>query len=149
MRLEEEENVSPFMRLHIDPPIVGKGRPRMNRRGQIYTPQRTKDFEERVAQLALISLHAENRIGPTQLPVLVFGTILHPRPKSMKKSSGGWVAKGGSHYPDIDNVIKSTLDGLNGVAFVDDSQVCGLRFTRCYAEPGEHPGIYLELFTIG
>ena len=148
--LEEENGISPFLRIHIDPPIVGKARPRFNRRGRVYTPKKTKDFEEKVSQLTLIALHAANRIGPTQLPVLIFGTIIHPIPKSIKNvPDGGWVAKGGHLYPDIDNVIKACLDGMNKIAYLDDSQVCGLRFTRCYAAEGEHPGIYLELYTIG
>jgi len=149
LNLEDLPAITPFLRLYIDPPIVGKGRPRMNRRGSVYTPQKTKKFEEKVSQLALISLHAENRIGPTTLPVIVFGTIVHPLPKRFKTPPDrGWVAKGGHHYPDIDNVIKACLDGLNGVAYIDDCQVSGLRWTRVYAVGEEKPGIYLELYTV-
>jgi Holliday junction resolvase RusA-like endonuclease len=45
-------------------------------------------------------------------------------------------------------VIKACLDGLNGVAYLDDSQVSGLRWTRVYAIEEEQPGIYLELYTV-
>ena len=149
MTLDEVPGIKPFLRLYVAPPIVGKGRPRMNRRGSVYTPQKTKRFEDRVSQLALFALQAENRLGPTSLPVIVFGTVVHPLPKRYKTPpSRGWVAKGGHHYPDLDNVIKACLDGLNGVAYLDDSQVSGLRWTRVYAIEEEQPGIYLELFTV-
>lgn len=36
--------------------------------------------------------------------------------------------------PDIDNVIKSILDGLNGVAFVDDKQVIGLNVWKQWSD---------------
>ena len=34
--------------------------------------------------------------------------------------------------PDIDNVIKSVLDGLNGVAYEDDKQVVKLTANKYY-----------------
>ena len=38
--------------------------------------------------------------------------------------------------PDIDNLVKIILDGLNGVAFMDDKQVIELYATKWYsAEP--------------
>jgi hypothetical protein len=51
MTLDEVPGIKPFLRLYVAPPIVGKGRPRMNRRGSVYTPQKTKRFEDRVSQL--------------------------------------------------------------------------------------------------
>lgn len=36
--------------------------------------------------------------------------------------------------PDIDNVIKAVLDGLNGVAYADDSQVVALSASKCYSD---------------
>ena len=35
--------------------------------------------------------------------------------------------------PDIDNVAKAVLDGLNGIAFEDDKQVINLRIAKAYA----------------
>lgn len=34
--------------------------------------------------------------------------------------------------PDADNIAKAVLDGLNGVAFVDDSQVVALMVKKTY-----------------
>ena len=44
--------------------------------------------------------------------------------------------------PDIDNVIKIVLDGLNGAAFVDDSQVHMVSAEKAY---GDEPRVEIEL----
>lgn len=36
--------------------------------------------------------------------------------------------------PDLDNVIKIILDGLNGLAYGDDKQVVELKALKCYAK---------------
>jgi hypothetical protein len=39
--------------------------------------------------------------------------------------------------PDIDNIAKTYLDAMNGVIFVDDTQVVELHVKKVYAEkPG-------------
>ena len=44
--------------------------------------------------------------------------------------------------PDVDNIIKSVYDGLNGVCWVDDAQICnGVQYKRYAAEPGVLVGI--------
>ncbi len=40
------------------------------------------------------------------------------------------------HRRDIDNMAKLVLDGLNGVAFVDDHDVVGLNLTKRYTTIG-------------
>ena len=37
--------------------------------------------------------------------------------------------------PDLDNIIKSVLDGLNGHAFKDDGQVVGIHAVKLYGSP--------------
>ena len=34
--------------------------------------------------------------------------------------------------PDLDNVVKAVLDGLNGVAYADDKQVTRLQIEKLY-----------------
>ena len=36
--------------------------------------------------------------------------------------------------PDIDNILKSVMDSLNGYAFADDSQVVRIMAEKVYAE---------------
>ena len=46
------------------------------------------------------------------------------------------------HRPDVDNIAKSILDALNGLAYKDDSQVANLLILKCY---GEENKILVEL----
>ena len=92
---------------------VPKGRPRMTRRGRVFTPARTLEAE------ALVRQAWGNRPkfdGPVSL-VLNFandGTLIVVCPYygSDSKLRG-----------DIDNYIKTIMDGLNGAACDDDKQV--------------------------
>jgi len=80
---------------------VPKARPRVTERGT-FTPQRTRDWEEAVGW-AFKGMGAATFDGP----VSVMMTFLRK----------------GRRKVDLDNLVKSVLDGLNGVAFHDDQQV--------------------------
>lgn len=54
-----------------------------------------------------------------------------PKSWSKKKKED---AKWHTSRPDIDNLQKSVLDSLNGVAYVDDSQVCMIQARKQYAD---------------
>ncbi len=36
------------------------------------------------------------------------------------------------HKPDSDNIAKIILDGLNGIAYIDDNQVTKLKVNKIY-----------------
>ena len=55
-----------------------------------------------------------------------------------KKESANWHTS----KPDIDNLIKSVLDGLNGVAFIDDAQVSSIQARKQYAS---FTGVKIEI----
>jgi crossover junction endodeoxyribonuclease RusA len=49
--------------------------------------------------------------------------------------------------PDIDKILRSTLDGLTEAAvWVDDSRVVSLIATKRYANEGEAPGAYIRIW---
>jgi Holliday junction resolvase RusA-like endonuclease len=48
---------------------------------------------------------------------------------SHKKKTGWHVSR-----PDIDNIVKAILDGLNGVVFADDASVAQLVSSKEYGE---------------
>ena len=47
--------------------------------------------------------------------------------------------------PDLDKLQRSTLDGLTGVLFHDDSQVAFVVASKEYALPGELEGCQIEI----
>lgn len=118
----------------VDGMAKGKQRPRFSRKTHtVYTPSATTDFEKRVKQAWLdgygdLKAHGE---------VMVSMQFYYPVPKSDSKK----VRKAKldeeiapTIKPDIDNLIKSVLDGLNGVAFGDDKQVTSITAAKLYSE---------------
>lgn len=113
---------------------VPQGRPRFARVGtfvKTYDPKESRSWKETVKWQA-ISNGGRIIEGPLSL-------ILHfklPRPKSLPKK-----IKHHTKKPDVDNLVKGVKDGLKGVCYMDDSQVCRLAATKSYVEPGEQFGV--------
>lgn len=112
---------------------VGKGRPRFTRTGHTYTPDRTRRYEQAVACECRKAMKGRE---PSSLPQHVsIGVSLMP-PKSWGKAKRAKALHGEIKpgKPDIDNYLKAVLDGCNGIAFRDDSQVVSVYAVKEYAE---------------
>ena len=119
---------------------VGKGRPRYSRRGEYvhtYTPQRTKDFEDAIRFEFLASnceaMPVYDREVALKADILIGVSI--PKSYSKKKQAlcrDRFIAP--NKKPDIDNILKSIFDALNGYAFVDDVQIVRVTAEKVYAE---------------
>ena len=109
--------------------IVGKGRPRFTRIGgyvRTYTPKKTHDYE------GLIKESYKGGIYEGALKIRINAFFMIPKSYTKKKK----MELPGKVYmmkPDIDNIAKSVLDGLNGVAWSDDTQVVEMSITKHYA----------------
>jgi Holliday junction resolvase RusA-like endonuclease len=60
-----------------------------------------------------------------------------PIPKSAsKKAKTAMKNRETAHIkkPDLDNMAKSVLDALNGLAYIDDSQIYSLTLFKTYSE---------------
>lgn len=126
----------------------GKLRPRaamVRGHAMVYTPKTTANYENLV-RMAFLERYqdCEPLSGPLEVEII----FNFAPPKSAywpvnKKHNGelrdGWLCKPHTSTPDIDNLIKSILDGLNGVAFKDDSQIWRVTASKTYnARPGVH-----------
>ena len=116
---------------------VPKGRPRFRICGghvMTFTPPKTKDFEKSLA----MAYAAENHIMfDKELPLDVYIEFGMPIPKGTSKKHAAMMAGGQEKHikrPDIDNLVKSVLDALNGVAWEDDSQIISISAHKHYAE---------------
>ena len=103
---------------------VGNGRPRFMKSGHTYTPQKTRDYEDKVVQC----WECQSRKGfaagvPLRGTVTAFFTV--PKSTSKKKAAA---LDGTPHTkrPDADNVAKAILAALNGHAYNDDSAIAML-----------------------
>ncbi|MEL7299351.1 MAG: RusA family crossover junction endodeoxyribonuclease [Pseudomonadota bacterium] len=107
------------VRFEIPGKPFAKQRPRMTRQGRAYTPKATVSFESVVRQLAALHFSEPLR-GPVHVSVCAVFEI----PKSWSKARRD-AAVDGFHTsrPDADNIRKAILDGMNRIAYEDDSQV--------------------------
>lgn len=99
-------------------PLV-KERPRATKTGHVYTPQRTLDYEKKVADAYTGPFFDSSHTIEVALSVSSEGTTLTvtaTKNPDFKSSLRG----------DIDNYAKSVLDALNGVAWEDDKQIIEL-----------------------
>lgn len=111
----------------------------MTRTGKCYTPKKTKDFESMVGSYALSHMK-KNNISIMSGPVYV-DAVFHmkvPNSWSLKKKAKaicGDILP--CVTPDIDNLVKSLLDALQGVLFYNDKQVVRCVSEKIYSERDE------------
>lgn len=101
---------------------VSKGRPRFTTTGRAYTDAKTREAEKSILA-AYLSTFPGRRPHDGAVEILVEATFLPPESWAKWKRD---LALSGDYphltKPDFDNLAK-IIDGLNGRAFVDDSQV--------------------------
>jgi len=131
-----------MMQIHfqVEGDPKGKGRPRFSRAGKftrVYTDKQTLDYE---AVIKFFAAQAMGSTDPLETPVSVFLYIRHAVPQSYSKKRTEACLSGLEQpckKPDIDNIAKTYLDGMNGVIFKDDTQVIDLHVKKVYsAVPG-------------
>jgi Holliday junction resolvase RusA-like endonuclease len=123
----------------VDGTPVPKGRPRFARRGKFvstYSPKTTVDYEIKVADAAMTAMGSQK---PLEGPIVACIYITLPIPASYTKKRFK-ACLSGEERPtkrsDIDNFCKAIFDGMNGIVFVDDSQVVSLHATKVYGTVG-------------
>jgi len=118
------------------PQVSGKGRPRFARQGtfvKTYTDAKTLTYEKS------IQTYAKQAMGSTNPLIGAVAAYLHigiPIPPSYSKTRQKACIEGlerPTKKPDIDNIVKAVLDGMNGIVYLDDKQVVDLHLTKVYS----------------
>lgn len=125
--------------LEIKEKAIGKQRPRFTKWGGTYTPDKTRNYE------AMIGLKFKEKYKnePSDKPMKAFITFMFEPPKSLSaKKREKLLLEAYTKKPDLDNLIKSVLDGLNGIAYMDDNQIIYIKARKEY---GLEDSIYIEL----
>ena len=125
----------------VDGLPVAKARPRLTRTGHAYTPAKTRAYELRISQM----FRAKYVMLPRNKPVMLSVIARFPIPNYAKrKTKLDKILEGEiyGHRPDMDNIMKSVLDGLNGVAYTDDALVYCLYGRKEYSK---YPGVTVTL----
>ena len=119
----------------VDGKPQGKQRPRFSRRsGVVYTPAKTAKYEKAIAKAYA---DAGGKCIPADCYVSVSVSAFFPVPKSYsKKKREDCIERilRPDKKPDMDNILKVVLDGLNLIAYEDDKQVVELIGRKYYTE---------------
>lgn len=98
----------------------GKQRARSGRGGRFYTPKETVAFEAYVRGIA--APHFPQPItGPVRLTVWA---TFAPPPSWSRRKAAAHLGRRHTQKPDMSNIVKIIEDALNGLAYVDDCQIC-------------------------
>jgi crossover junction endodeoxyribonuclease RusA len=115
---------------------VGGGR-------MIESSAKVKPWREAIRQGALAT-----GAPMTLEPVFVSLLFRFIRPKGHLNTKGQLKPSASVEHitrPDLDKLVRSTLDGLTGTLFKDDSQVAFLVASKEYSNPGQREGATIEL----
>lgn len=108
--------------LEINTRPIPKQRPRLSKFA-VYTPKKTKDYENLIAYEWKKKYKNLILKGALKIDLL----FCFKKAKTCKKTLH-------TQRPDIDNLLKSILDGLNKVAFVDDCQVVEMKSKKVFSD---------------
>ena len=114
--------------IHTAP--VSKQRPRLGKGGCVYTPSKTKVFENIVA----LSYGNRPSFDDKYIRIRLKFKFEVPKSYSKKKRSEAIEGKIRPTKTDIDNYIKAVLDGLNKKAWKDDRYIIGILAEKEYSE---------------
>lgn len=103
---------------------ISKARPRVARNGHVYTPSKTRQYEE------FIGIEYKRQGGKKFIKETPIKADIEFYFKGIKRKQG----KPKMTKPDIDNLVKAILDGLNGIAYYDDLQVTSINASKYWAD---------------
>lgn len=105
-----------------------KQRPRATRFGRVYTPAATVRFEDTVRQIAAAEF-PQPLSGPVKVTICA---TFQPAASWSRKKREQHLGAFHTSRPDLDNCQKAILDGLNRIAFADDSQVAAIECRKVW-----------------
>lgn len=111
----------------------GKGRPRFTKNGHAYTDKKTRDYEMLVAQCYQAQGGKDYGVRPVGISIAAY---YHVPTSISKKKQVELLSRHPAKKPDADNVLKIVMDGLNGIAFKDDCQVCKASVKKLWGMDG-------------
>lgn len=134
----------PKIKLTFDFPPVAQARPRATRFGRgirLYDPKQVHVYKAQLAESARFMYHGKPLSGPLVVTLKFYRAIQQSETKKRHRLKAQGAIRP-TKKPDLDNYIKSTLDGLNGVLWADDNEVVELHTGKYYSD---HPRIEIEV----
>jgi len=132
--------------------VVGKPhakeRPRLafkNGKSIAYTPKTTVNYEKHVKNSYILK-YGKNMMFGENIPLASEIIAYYKIPSNITKNKKQMMLNGEilpTVTPDGDNIIKSILDGLNGVAYPDDKQIVSIKFDKLYSD---YPVVFIKIY---
>lgn len=114
-------------------PPMAKERVRVTKTGHAYTPERTLNYEARLAHAAQVVMCDRPLLdGPLSVEVTITMPVAESKPRKWREAALSGALRP-VKKPDADNYAK-VLDALNLIVWTDDSQIVDLRVTKFYGE---------------
>lgn len=127
---------------------VAKGRAKVSTFGgkvRAYTPPKTRNYETLVRLACEQAMDGQTPFdGPLYLRMDVYLSI----PESWSKRKKAAALEGTvfpTKKPDLSNVLKAVEDGMNSVAYTDDSRIVNLASSKRYSD---RPRVEVEVFLL-
>lgn len=132
--------MSPIFTCVIPVQAVPKERARVVN-GRAYTPQKTRAFERFIKAYVRAELLKQRKLNLTRKKSVYYLNVVFflKRPKSVTR-------KYPNVKPDCSNLVKAIEDALNGILWLDDSEIIDLGVRKRYAESKPH--IAISLFIV-
>lgn len=117
--------------------VRGQMRPRATTRGRhagLYKDEKDREWEGKIRNAYLADWAG---LEPMDKGFFISITAILEPPKSVSKKKREEMLENRvcvTRKPDIDNIAKSVLDALNGVAFTDDKNCVGLLVNKMFGE---------------
>lgn len=133
------------LKLCIPGKPIAAARPRVTRSGRAYLPKRTKEAKKKVADFA--RAHIPNA-QPIEGAVSIVIRFYFAPPKTRYKEKLGGTPR--PKKPDIDNLIKTVLDGLTAAdVWLDDNLVIDISALKLYSNNNEDERTEVEIIDLG
>lgn len=133
-----------MIKLTFNFPPVAQARPRATRFGRgirLYDPKPVHVYKAQLAQSARFMYHGKPLVGALKVTIRFYRAIQSSESKKRHRLKAlGSIRP--TKKPDLDNYIKSTLDGLNGVLWADDNEIVELHTYKYYSDD---PRIEIEV----
>ena len=124
---------------------IGAQRPRVTTAGpfaRAYMPHAHAYYVQVVKAHAMAAWKGPPLEGPVEV---VMQAGFSPPKSTSKRKTAAMINQLHDRKPDADNVAKIVLDGLSGIAFVDDNQVAILKVVKFWTET---PGVEVTVKTL-
>lgn len=132
------------MKFTFDIEPVEQARPRATRMGRgirLYDPKKVSVYKKQLAMMCKFQYKDQPLSGQLTVNLKFYRHVQSSVSKKERK-----LRLIGAHRPtvkpDVDNYIKSTLDGLNGLLWEDDNQIVKIVAEKYYSD---HPRVEIEV----